>query len=157
MAGKQNWKVKFLAGAGIVKFLTRADDVVRQEFDVNEVHANHQDLIKVRGLKVPLEERTSDIPGGDIERKMKARHEVFEQLKTENWAKARTGGGFGVRIEIEALANLKGITIAQARASLAKLDEATQEKILSGSKVQAEVQALQAGEEIADLDDLLDD
>lgn len=157
MAGKQNWKVSFDVKNGIVKFLTRVDNQVRQQFSIHDVHEAHRDRILVRGLKVLLEERTSDVPGADIESKMAARQAVFELLQTERWSKERQGGGFTVGIHIEAIARIKGCTVGQAQDAYRKLDEDAQKALRASDAVKAviaEIEEERGEVEEVDLSDL---
>ncbi len=112
------------------------------------------------GVSKVCAERTSEIsPSLD---KLEAIQEVWDALAEGNWERERKkGAGPTVRIEVEALANLRKISVKQAQVLIKKYDEAAREKIFANPAVQAEVKKLEAKAAKVDddmnLDDLLGD
>lgn len=160
MAGKQNWLVKLDTDTDTVLFLTRADKMVRQRFALRELPTAIREKLALRGLKVTLEERTSEIPGAALTAKMEGRQEVYDLWLTGAWEKERQGGpGFTVKIEYEAIAALLDCSVSDAVKAVRSKPEEEREKFLKSEKVQAKVREMQADREESDatpnLDDLL--
>lgn len=81
--------------------------------------------------------------------------EVAKRFKEEDaWEKERESSGPTVRDEVQALANIKGVGVADIQRSLRKLDAEMREKVLSSSAVKAEVERMraEATDATADLD-----
>ena len=80
----------------------------------------------------------------------------WSQLVDGVWEKEREGGGPTVSAEVEALAELKGISVAAAQKALRGYDAETRKKILSNPKIKAKADAIRAAKsaESVDLADL---
>ena len=110
------------------------------------------------GVSKLMAERTSELsPSSD---KVDAIGEVFDALMTGEWERPRkAGSGPTVRIEIEALAAIRKITVKQAQTLIKKYDKDAQEKIFTNPAVVAQVAKLQkatdATDEGTNFDDLL--
>jgi len=111
--------------------------------------------IQVYGLSKVLQDRTSDVT--DKLDKLDAMDDVYALFEQGTWKKERKAGAPVVSVEVEALANLKGVSIPaiqKARKGYTKEQWAT---IVDNEAVQAEIIKVKAerdGQE-ADLDDLL--
>lgn len=95
-------------------------------------------MVALYGIKALLSDRTSDISfgtGATPEQKMEAWGEVAELLKAGTWERERKAGAPVVSAEVEALAQLKSISVAEAQTALRKYDKATKEKILANPKI----------------------
>ncbi len=111
--------------------------------DCKKESAENQTKAMVYGFSKIFAERTSDIvPSQD---KLDEIQEIYDALVDGPWERERKkGGGPTVRIEVEALAGLRGITVKQAQTLLKKYDKDAQEKIFTNPKVVAAVAKLQA-------------
>ncbi len=112
----------------------------------------------VYGVSKLCAERTSET--SPSEDKLEGIDEVFESLLAGNWERERKkGGGPTVRVEVEALASLRGITVKQCQTVLKKYDKDAQEQIFSSDAVQEKVAEMaEASEGAADdvsFDDLV--
>ena len=127
---------------------TLADSV---EYDTNELSEAIRLKAQAYGVSKIMAERTSELaPGPD---KMEGIQEVWDALLGGDWERERKKGtGPTVRIEVEALAALRGVTVKQAQTLLKKYDKAQQENIFNNPQVQAKVKELEA--EAADADDI---
>jgi hypothetical protein len=106
-----------------------------------------------------LSDRTSDVAfgtGASPEEKMAAWGEVAELLKQGVWERERKAGAPVVSAEVEALAEIKGISVAEAQTALRKYDKATKEKILSNAKIVEKAKEIKAKREKAESLDLGD-
>lgn len=109
--------------------VTVATDV----FSFNDVHESQQDRVSLYGLSKLLADRTSGT--GDKRKKLKEMQEVMDRLAEGEWSKERVVGAPIVSVFVEALAELKGITVPQAQKALSGYAKETREKILSNQKV----------------------
>lgn len=120
--------------------------------------AKLRNRIALYGLKKLLMDRTSQVKENPAA-KLKAMAEVMARLEQGEWTAERQGGGLGiVSVEVEALAELKGISIPDAQAALKAYSEDQRKKILGSSRVQERAKAIKAkreGQEVEKLDDLL--
>lgn len=125
-----------------------------------DIHESLRPLVGLYGIKALLSDRTSDISfgtGATPEEKMAAWAEVAELLKAGTWERERKAGAPVVSAEVEALAELKSITVAEAQTALRKYDKATKEKILANPKIVERAKAIKearAKAETLDLGDL---
>ena len=119
---------------------TLADSV---EYDCNELSESIQLKGLAYGVSKIMAERTSELsPGAD---KLEGISEVWDALLEGQWERERKKGtGPTVRIEVEALAALRGITVKQTQTLLKKYDKEQQEKIFANEAVQAKVAELEA-------------
>jgi len=108
------------------------------------------------GISKLMAERTSELsPSQD---KLDGIQEVWDALATGEWERPRKAGtGPTVRIEIEALAAIRKITVKQAQTLIKKYDKDAQEKIFANPAVQKVVAKLQAAVEKTDEDVSFDD
>ncbi len=125
--------------------------------DAADIHANCKDFVLLYGMTKILQDRES---GTEMSLKLDAYNECFEDtLKIGVVARARTSSGPTVRIEVEALAKLKKITVKQAQGLLQKYSKENREIIFASEPVQKEVAKLQKivdkSDEAESLDDLL--
>lgn len=131
-----------------------ADEAIYDTADLPEVN---QLRARAYGISKIMAERTSELsPSPD---KLEGIQEVWDALLTGEWERERKkGGGPTVRIEIEALAAMRGITVKQAQTLLKRYDKEKQEEIFAHEAVQAKVAELQEQmEDTADatFDDLI--
>jgi len=134
---------------------TSLDETV---FSFRKVHATLQARTSLYGLKKILMDRTSQVKENP-EAKLAAMADVMARLETGEWSAERQGGGLGVvSVEVQALAQVKGITVPDAQLALKSYTKEQREKILSSAKVQEAAKALRAQREKAEvksLDDML--
>ena len=103
-----------------------------------DIAENLRPMVALYGIKALLSDRTSDVSfgtGASPEEKMAAWAEVAELLKAGTWERERKAGAPVVSAEVEALAQLKKITVAEAQTALRKYDKATKEKILANAQI----------------------
>jgi len=158
MANPKSWKVK-LTGT-LVQYIDRLDEKNVQTFDTQDLPQNIRDKLAPKGLSVLLQERTSDIPKDQTQLVMDARESVFTMLKAGHWEKDADRSGPTVSAEIEAIANIKGISVAEAQKAmreLRKTDPKLAEKVLGSKKVKDEAARIRKSRETTsvDLSDLL--
>lgn len=112
------------------------------EYDCTSLPEANQLKGLAYGVSKIMAERTSELsPGSD---KMDGIQEVWDALLTGEWERERKkGAGPTVRIEVEALASLRGITVKQAQTLLKKYDKEKQEQIFAHESVVAKVAELQ--------------
>jgi hypothetical protein len=125
-------------------------------FDFDAVHTSLKDRVSLYGLNKLLTDRTS----GEKDKlaKLDAMEGYFDMLIAGEWAKERVVGAPVVGVEVEALAEIKDITVPQAQAALAQYDKETRAKILGGDDVQAkakEIRETRADAEVISLDDMI--
>jgi len=130
-------------------------DLDTQAFGIDGINEDIRPKVELYGLSKLLQDRSSAIPTGPD--KLAAMNEVFAQLANGEWEKERTRGAPTVSAEVEALASLKGASVAAIQKALRNYTKEQKEKILGSKAVQdkaAEIKA--AREEAADvnLDDL---
>lgn len=155
-------KYELDAAAGTVKAILRerndADEFVEVASEVYKYDSLPEGItamVKLYGLSKVLQDRCSEVEVGS--EKIPALSEVFAQLSTGQWEKARVVGGTVVSAEVEALAQLKGISIPDAQKALSKYDKAQKEKILANAQVVAlakSIREARANKEATSLDDL---
>lgn len=140
-----------------VKVIDREkDEVVEQEaFDSSGVHDNVRQMVGLYGLSKLLQDRSSETPAGPA--KLQAMKEVFELLSRGEWERERKAGAPVVSVEVEALAELKQISVAQAQTALRKFTKEQREKILTNPKIVEIAARLKAERDQpeADIGDLL--
>jgi hypothetical protein len=140
---EQVWIARLDEDAMCVEFITRADGVVRQTFQVADINEVHRNRLLLRGLKVTLEERTSAIHGAQIQAKMAGRQSYADLWETEEWTKARVGGGFTVSIHFDAIAMVKGCKVQDVRDAWTELDDDTRQGIIDSEEVQAAIKTIE--------------
>ena len=127
------------------------DHVKWNASDLNPVHFGK---VFAYGLAKLAEDRTSAASEGE---KLAARREIIEFFKGTEWKKPRAAGGPTVSAEIEALAQLKGASVAAIQTALRKkYTKEQREEILASDEVQEKAAEIRkARENEVDLDDLL--
>ncbi len=134
-----------------------SDEVVdTHSFPASDIHESLKGNTALYGYSKLLQDRSSDTPTGP--EKLAAMKAVAEQLASGQWQKERKVGAPTVSCEVEALAQLKNISVPQAQAALRRYDKAARDKILSNEKIKelaAQIREARAEEEVASLDDLV--
>lgn len=127
-------------------------------FVLADIAEKLRDRVTLYGVKKLLMDRTSQVKENP-KAKLAAMAEVMARLGEGEWTAERVGGGLGiVSVEVEALAELKGISIPDAQAALKAYSDEQRKKILASPKVQERAKAIKAkreGQEVEKLDDLL--
>lgn len=124
-----------------VQVIDRESDktVLTKTYEAAKVHANLRAQVGLYGLSKLLFDRTSDVNFTDEavtpERKIAALDEVFDLLGTGVWEKERKGGAPVVSAEVEALAEVKGVSVSEIQVALRKYTKEQREKILANPKV----------------------
>jgi hypothetical protein len=134
-----------------------SDEVVdTHSFPATEIHESLKGNVALYGYSKLLQDRSSDTSTGPD--KLAAMKGVAEQLASGQWQKERKVGAPTVSCEVEALAQLKQITVPQAQAALRRYDKAQREAILGNDKIAAlaaEIREARSTEEVVDLADLV--
>ena len=134
---------------------TESDSAV---FDFAELPDDIAPRVSLYGLAKVLSDRNSQVKENP-KAKLDGMREVMERFRAGEWEAERTGGGLGVvSAEVQAIAELKGISIPDAQAALKAYDRETRQRILASSKVQERAKAIKTKREAAQpqkLDDLL--
>lgn len=115
-----------------------------------------RDQVSLYGLKKLLSDRTSAVV--DKVEKLREMVLVMDMLAEGTWAKERVVGAMITGVAVEALAQLRGMSIPQVQAALAAYDKDKRELILGNEavvKLAAEIKAARTEEELANFDDLL--
>ncbi len=109
-------------------------------FDYNDLPVVVQRQVSLYGLNKLLTDRTS----GEKDKlaKLDAMEAYFDLLTEGEWAKERVVGAPVVGVEVEALAELEGISIPETQAALAQYDKETRKQILGSKEVQAKAAEL---------------
>lgn len=131
-------------------------EVDSETFRLDEVAEDLQANVSCYGLSKLLQDRTSDTDAGP--EKLSAMREVKNNLAAGNWAKERVVGAPTVSAEVEALAQLKEISIPDAQRALKNYSAEQREKILGNAKVvelAKQIRASRAETAPVSLDDVL--
>jgi hypothetical protein len=135
-------KVSYAIEDLLVTFEIVDDENVQAKFsfDFDEVHDSLKDRVSLYGLNKLLTDRTS----GEKNKlaKLDAMESYFAMLKEGEWAKERVVGAPVVGVEVEALAELEEMSIAETQEALAQYDKATRKGILGSDEVQAKAKEL---------------
>ena len=116
------------------------EEVAIVGFDLVALPMAVRQQVSLYGLNKLLTDRTSGVKNkGD---KLDAMQDYFELLKKGEWAKERVVGAPVVGVEVEALAEIEGISIAETQAALAQYDKETRKQILGGKPVQTKASEL---------------
>ncbi len=156
---KQSMKVNYTVEELLVGFVVVDEDkkpIGGDSFYFGDVHENLQDRVSLYGLNKLLTDRTSDYKD-KVEKLIKMR-EVFDSLIDGEWAKERVVGAPVVSVEVEALAQIKELSVPQAQAALAKYDKDVRAQILGSEAVQKvaqEIRELRAATDVVSLDDMI--
>ena len=141
-----------------VSILLRSDDsVVSSEvFKATEIHDSIKQQVSLYGYSKLLQDRASDVPIGP--EKLDAMKAVAAQLASGQWAKERKIGAVVTSPEVEALAQLKQISVPAAQAALKAYPKEVRAQILGNEdikKLAGEILAARQEAEVASLDDLV--
>lgn len=112
--------------------------------------------VALYGLSKLLQDRSSSIPTGPD--KLAAMNEVFAQFAEGTWEKERTRGVAMMSAEVEALAQMKGVSPAAIQLTLSKLTKEQKDKVYADPNVKAAADRIRAAREAAvevDMSDLL--
>ncbi len=159
---KQKMKVSYDVEGMIVTFgvfLDEAKVAIKElTFPWNEIPTDGEiaDRISLYGLNKLLTDRTSDEK--DKVTKLAKMSEVFDLLLSGEWSKERVVGAPVVSVEVEALAQIKELSVPQAQAALAAYDKDVRAQILGSEAVQTvaqEIRELRAATEVVSLDDMV--
>lgn len=109
------------------------------------------DFFTCYGMQKFVEDRTSGVPADD---KLDEREELWTMIceHGHEWKKEREGGGPTVRVEVQALANLQGCSVAAIQKALRGKDAEYKAKVFGNAKVREEVKRIQEAEEAASVD-----
>lgn len=141
----------------LIEILKKDDETVVEsgEFVASEVATAIQKNVVLYGLSKLLQDRTSETEVGPG--KIAAIVAVMEQFKAGNWVAERKSGSPVVSAEVEALAAIKGWTVAEAQGALKKYDVEVRKQILANPaivKKAEEIRSARANAESLSLDDL---
>lgn len=131
-------------------------DVVESEtFQARELPDSIKPMVALYGLSKLLQDRSSDTDSGP--EKLDAMREVYNMFKAGQYERERRAGAPVVSAEVEALASLKKITVAQAQAALRKYTKEQREKILSNPTIVSKAAEIRKAREDSDvsLDDMV--
>lgn len=131
------------------------EDLETATFKLDEVAEELLPNISLYGFKQVLSDRCSQVDTGPD--KLAAMREVMSLLAAGQWKKERVVGAPTVSAEVEALAELKSISIPDAQRALRSYAPEQREKILSNPKIKemaATIRAAREGAPTANLDDL---
>lgn len=142
----------------LIEILKKDDESVVEsgEFVASDVAKNIQSNVVLYGLSKLLQDRTSETEVGPG--KIAAIVAVMEQFKAGNWVAERKSGSPVVSAEVEALAALKGLSVAEAQAALKKYDVEVRKQILSNPSIVAKAEEIRNARKAAEgisLDELL--
>lgn len=134
-----------------------SDKVVEKEsFLAAEIHENVRPKVGLYGHSKLLQDRSSDTPAGPG--KLAEMRKVHALLAEGTWERERKAGAPVVSAEVEALAALKSITVAEAQTALRKYSKEQRDKILSNEAIVAKAKEIRATRETTaatlSLDDL---
>ena len=107
--------------------------VESHSFPASDVHENLRAQIGLYGLSKALQDRASDTPTGP--EKLIAMKAVAAQFKEGKWAKERVVGAAVVSTKVEALAQLKSLTVPQAQTVLKNYTKEQRAAILANPQV----------------------
>ena len=120
-------------------------EVESTSFEIESVHESLRPNVALYGLSKLLQDRTSQVDAGP--EKLGAMREVMALLERGEWEKERTRGAPTVSPEIEALAEIKGISVAVAQKAIRNYTPEQRAKILSNPRVVARATELKAARE----------
>jgi len=140
-----------------VSILARADDSVASAeiFPAADIHDSIKNQVALYGYSKLLQDRASDVTIGP--EKLEAMKGVAAQLAAGQWAKERKIGAIVTSPEVEALAQLKSISVPAAQAALKAYPKEVREQILGNEqivKLAGEIRAAREDAEVVSLDDL---
>lgn len=118
------------------------------------IHDDIKGQVFLYGLSKLLQDRSSDTKAGP--EKLAAMQDVYDQLVDGKWERERKAGSPTVSAEVEALARIKGVGVADIQRALSKFSKEQKEKVFENTEVQriaAEIRSSRDATEV-DLSDL---
>lgn len=150
---------KFKTVGTILQILEPMEDGgILEGFNANRLPANVVEWLTMYGLKQKLADTVSDVE--DTDGKLEGMRAMFDRLMQGETSMERSSGSRQVAAWIEAVAELKGVSIAAVQATLKSYTEAQKKKLRESDKVKAKTAAIEEQRKNAtsvDMDDLLDD
>lgn len=116
-----------------------------ETFPLDGIHADVRPLTDLYGVSKVLQDRCSQVDAGP--EKLPAMREVFALLAKGEWERERTAGAPTVSAEVEALAEIKGVSVAAIQKALRAQPEAVREKVLANPRVVERAAQIKAGRE----------
>ncbi len=162
MSKTQRMRVKYDVEAMVTRFIVidlATEQVLAERlftFEDLPTEGDIADRVSLYGLNKLLTDRTSEEK--DKATKLDKMVEVFDLLCSGEWSKERVVGAIVVSVDVEALAQIKELSVPQAQAALAAYDKEVRAKILGSEQVQKvaqEIRELRAATEVVSLDDMI--
>jgi hypothetical protein len=125
-------------------------EIDRKAFPLAEVHKDCRPSSDLYGYSKLLQDRSSDTKAGPD--KLVAMEEVAAQLAAGQWERERKAGAPTVSAEVEALAQLKGCSVADIQKSIRKFTKEQKEKILGNAKVTELAATIRANRDAVEVD-----
>lgn len=118
-----------------IKILKKEDNSVVEEevFQASGVADNLRGDVALYGLSKLLQDRTSEVEVGPG--KIAAMRALMEQFGKGVWSQDRKPGAPVVSAEVEALAQIKGCTVAEAQSALRKYPADVKANILANPQI----------------------
>lgn len=149
---KQRFAWTYDHAESTVKVVDSASDT-DYTFEYSELPEEIADRVAVYGLGKVLQDRNSQV---DADGKIAGMVKTYESLVSGQWKAERSVGARFLPAVIEAIATVKGCSVAAAQAAYRALDDA-QRVVLKENLAEeiAKVEAKRAAAEDVDLDDLI--
>jgi len=129
-------KVEYVEDGVVFNVVDEAGKIQHhKEFRLDTIPETQQQYLKLYGFNKLLSDRTSEFSKNHAER-LEKMEEVVALLASDQWrsgSRASTSGT--VSPEVEALAELKGVTIPEIQKALKQYSKEQREKILANDKV----------------------
>jgi len=119
-------------------------------FPISDVSDDIMAQVTLYGLSKLLQDRSSDTKAGPD--KLAAMSEVAAQLAAGQWERERKAGAPTVSAEVEALAAIKGCSVADIQKSLRKFTKEQKEKILANPAVVAKADEIRTSRDTVEVD-----
>lgn len=144
--------------ADVVDRDNKNEVVATRTYLAERVAPNLRGQVGLYGLSKLIQDRTSDKSVKENgEAKLDFMDAVLDRLESGEWAAERKAGAPTVSVEVEALADLKGVSVAVIQKSLRAYSKEQKEGILANDQVQeraAQIKASREGQADIDLSDL---
>lgn len=125
-------------------------------FDPTSLPESISDKLLKYGLSKVLQDRTSGIGKEDKVEKLNAMHEVFATLVDGKWESERKSGPKTVAAEVEALARLKGVSVAAIQNALKGFGKESRAVMYAKPDVAEMIKVIKAERALAQIVDLSD-
>lgn len=135
--------------SGTVLTVSDGDDIVAT-FDRSELPSGMVAKLLDLGHSTKVVNFAAGVKGTD--EKVEAMTEGWARLVAGEWEKAREGGGPTVSPEVEALAKIKGASVAAIQKALREYSDERRKAILENPKVKAEADKIRKARQDADVD-----